>query len=136
MSGVHQGCHWVTLGFSSRLESQDVLHIVVGIPPATQLRRAARPYLERFDQSLASESGAKLVDVGGGRIQVHLTRAGQQELGFSDPVVVFTGASRLKGHSEALDRFRQMAQCTRYVVVNAQPKVTAAKAETPGGRPR
>ncbi len=107
---------WVTLGFTSGREPNDVLHIVSD-EQAAAMPEDERLYLERFDQSYACDGGAELVRVRPDAVEVHLTHDAQAALGFSDAVVVFEVPPGLVGYAHAVQIFRGMARAGRRVEV-------------------
>jgi hypothetical protein len=120
MAGSDDGVLWVTLGFSSTLEPDDVLHIVSGSqtldrPPAA----GDGLYLERCDQSLSRQDGAERVTVSRRSVQVELTEAAREDLGFADKHLVFDLESSLPGFPRALGIFQAMADQGQNVVVES-----------------
>jgi hypothetical protein len=95
---------WVTLGFSSALESNDVLHIVSSANADEGL------YLERFDQGYSAIGGAESVVVLPTAVEVHLTESARGELAFESADLVFDGAEDVPGYDRAIDVFRAMAR--------------------------
>jgi hypothetical protein len=105
MSGGEESCLWVTLGFSSKLEEDDVLHIVCATSVDDQDRRGGMVdlYLERFDQAYCCYSGADVVLVGDVSVEVRLNAKGCEALDF-DGGVVLQVPNGLDGYQDAVDR--------------------------------
>ena len=104
---------WVTLGFSSQLESNDVLHIVSSANADEGL------YLERFDQGYSAVGGAESVVVLPTAVEVHLTESARRELAFESADLVFDGAEDVSGYDRAIDVFRAMARAGYPIRVEA-----------------
>jgi hypothetical protein len=90
MSGTEESCLWVTLGFRSELEKNDVLHIVCAttVDPRDRNGRMADLYLERFDQAYSCYGGADLVVATPSFVEVRMNdkvRRKRRLLGTSDP---------------------------------------------------
>ena len=101
MSGA-DGAGWVTLGFRSGLEPNDVLHIVASGPPAL--------YLERFDQAYSLDAAVIAVRAGASSVEVDLTDEAQRALAFAAPSLAFDGADKLPSYEDALRIFAAMAR--------------------------
>ena len=96
---------WVTLGFSSTLEHNDVLHIVPGAEPDG----SDGLYLERFDQSYSIAGGARSIVVTPRTISIQLTDDARRELAFESTDLVFEAVAPVAGYQEAVQMFRKMA---------------------------
>jgi hypothetical protein len=108
-SGLHEETLWVSVGFSSDLESQDVLHFVCALEVDDQDRRLGHNaiYLERFDQAYSCYAGAEAVLVGAKGIDVKLNAHGCENLSLPQSVE-FVVTSSLKGWEDAQAIFRRM----------------------------
>src|SRR5262245_61080439 len=104
MSGDEESCMWVSLGFTSELEANDVLHIVCGNPVEAEDRDGAFDglYLERFDQAYGCYGGAELVRVTPLFIEVRLNKKGSEALDFIDGGVTLDVPTGLVGYGDAL----------------------------------
>jgi len=82
MSGEEDAIFWVTLGFSSELETNDVLHIVCAKSPDLATRESGMEsiYLERFDQAYSCYGGVTGIATSSDAITVTLNAHGQQAL--------------------------------------------------------
>src|SRR3989442_4323368 len=114
-SGVDMiGCIWVTLGFSSALQSNDVLHLVCPEEVSPEERRQRQGldglYVERFDQSLGCYHGVDRVTVKGRCIDVEFNAQGAKQLQFAGPVT-FIAPEGLSGFDQAVETFRAIARC-------------------------
>ena len=92
MSGADGG-GWVTLGFRSGLEPNDVLHIVASGSRAI--------YLERFDQAYSLDAAAIAVRAGVSSVEVDLTDDAQRALAFAARSLAFDGADKLPAYEDA-----------------------------------
>jgi hypothetical protein len=104
-SSADQGL-WVTLGFTSRLEANDVLHIVPGSSPDA----ADGLYLERFDQSYSATGGATSIVVRPTSVEIRLTEDARRQLAFESSDLVFESADAASGYEDAIHAFREMAR--------------------------
>ena len=84
-SGIEESSLWVTLGFSSELENNDVLHVVCATSVDDEDRSDGMVdlYLERFDQAYCCYGGAEDVLVGRASIEVRLNHKGREALDFN-----------------------------------------------------
>lgn len=107
--GVEDSCLWVTLGFSSPLERNDLLHIVCATSVDAQDRRSgmADLYLERFDQAYSCYGGADLVLVTPALVDLRLNARGCDALRF-DGAVMLDVPESLHPYRDALLIFRRM----------------------------
>jgi len=109
-SGSGDGGLWVTLGFISDLEHNDVLHIVGGDADAARDHDDKRLYLERFDQSYSCQHGGESVLVRRASIEVQLSEEAREELEFDDRSVLFDVPQDLDGYDDALTIFGEMSR--------------------------
>ncbi len=111
MSGQDQGCVWVTLGFSSKREKNDVLHIVCAEVVTEQDRRngTASLYLERLDQGEACYSPATSVLVTRTSVEVRLNKKDAGVLVFKPGVLYFEVPRGLSGFDDAFKTLKQMS---------------------------
>jgi hypothetical protein len=117
MSGSDAGL-WVTLGFSSRMNRDDVLHIVTSSQPkAHGAKHAELLYVERFDQLYSCAEGAELVRVRPRSVEVHLSREAKRALAFGSGRWRFEVPPRLMGYRRAVRTFQAMSQVSQRVVV-------------------
>ena len=118
MSGDDEGVLWVTLGYVSGQNPNDVLHIVVSKETTNQDWESGGDtvYLEGFDQSLSSNRGADRIFVDAEHIEISLNRVGVDALQLP-PALRFKRSGKLPGSSDALARFREMAARGPVVVV-------------------
>jgi hypothetical protein len=111
----------VTLGFSSVLEANDVLHVVCATSVEDEDRREGTVdlYLERFDQAYSCHGGADEVLVGFASIEVKLNEKGREALGF-DGGVSFRVPAGLDKYQDALAILRQMSglECGKRIRVD------------------
>jgi hypothetical protein len=116
-SGENAGL-WISLGFTSSLKRQDVLH-VVSSDQATGAgaRSRRRLYVERFDQLYSCSGGCVLVRVGPKSIEVHLTPKARHLLAFETGVLLFRRERRFAGYAAAIATFRAIARVNRRVEV-------------------
>lgn len=110
MSGTEEYCLWVTLGFSSELKENDVIHIVCETSVDAQDREAGRAelYLERFDQAYCCYGGADVVLVAPSSLEVRLNQKGCEALDF-DGGVCFQVPAGLKGYDDAVEILKRMS---------------------------
>ena len=108
-SGSNEGL-WVTLGFVSDLERNDVLHIIGGDADAVREHDDKRLYLERFDQSYSCEHGGESVLVRPKTIEVRLSEEAREELHFDELSLVFEIPRSLDGYDDALKIFGEMSR--------------------------
>jgi hypothetical protein len=108
-SGLHEETLWVSVGFSSELEDQDVLHFVCALELDDQDRRLGHNaiYLERFDQAYSCYAGAEAILIGVKGIDLKLNAHGCESLSLPQSVE-FVVTSALKGWEDALTIFRRM----------------------------
>ena len=106
-SGTKAG-FWVSLGFTSAMKRNDVLHIVSAPDPDRRSRR--RLYVERFDQLYSCEGGADSVRVGPHAVEIHLTPRAAHRLSFESTLLSFEFERRPAGYANALRTFRSMAE--------------------------
>lgn len=120
MSGTEESCLWVTLGFSSETEPNDVLHIVCATEVELQDRELgmADLYLERFDQAYCCYGGAESLLATAVSLEARLNEKGSQALAF-DGGVTFDVPPALAGYEDALQILREMSslECGRRVHV-------------------
>src|SRR5688572_9504081 len=120
-SGVEAGSLWVSLGFSSQLEENDVLHLVCAttVDAGDRNGETADLYLERFDQAYSCSGGAELVLIAPSSVHVRLNEKGCEALDFVGGGVSFSVPAGLKGYEEAIEIFRRMAalECGKRVRV-------------------
>lgn len=111
MSGTEESCLWVTLGFTSELEDNDVVHIFCATTVDAQDRDEgmADLYLERFDQSYSCYGGADLVVAAPSSVEVRLNEKGSEALDFEGGGVSFQVSAELKGYQDALEILRRMS---------------------------
>jgi hypothetical protein len=116
-SGAKVGL-WVSLGFTSSLKRNDVLHIV-SEDQATEAgaRRRRRLYVERFDQLYSCDGGADLVRVRQDAIEVRLTPKAAHLLSFKSTVLLFEFEKRIPRYADALGTFEAMARVSERVEV-------------------
>ena len=112
MSGHEADCLWITLGFSSGLCANDVLHIVRGT--VTDEKKSelgvAGLYLERFDQAYSCTGGAEHIAATPLSVQVRLNEKGRDALGFADTEVWFDASNNLAKYGEALEILQKMIE--------------------------
>jgi hypothetical protein len=118
-SGADDGGLWVSLGFVSDLEANDVLHIVGGDADAARDQDDKRLYLERFDQSYSCEHGGDSVLVRRVSIEIQLSEEAREELAFDDQTLVFDVPRRLDGFDDAVRIFGEMSRAGSPVRVEA-----------------
>ena len=108
-SGLHEETLWVSVGFSSDLEDQDVLHFVCALEVDDQDRRLGHNaiYLERFDQAYSCYAGAEAVLISAGGIDLTLNAHGSESLSLPQSVE-FVVTANLNGWEDALAIFRRM----------------------------
>jgi hypothetical protein len=85
MSGHEADCLWITLGFSSGLCANDVLHIV-------------------------RTGGAEHIAATPLSVQVRLNEKGRDALGFADTEVWFDASNNLAKYGEALEILQKMIE--------------------------
>jgi hypothetical protein len=121
MSGTEETYLWVTLGFSSEVEKNDVLHIVCATEVELQDREhgMADLYLERFDQVYCCYGGADLVLATPVSVEARLNEKGRQALDFDGGGVTFDVPTALAGYEDALQILQKMSvlECGRRVHV-------------------
>jgi len=116
-SGANAGL-WVSLGFTSSLKRQDVLHVVSGDQATVAGARSQRRlYVERFDQLFSCNGGCELVRVRPKSIEVHLTPKAAHLLSFETGVLLFERENRLARYADAIDTFRAIARVNRRVEI-------------------
>jgi hypothetical protein len=117
-AGVHEETLWVSVGFSSDLEDQDVLHVVCALEVDDQDRRLGHDaiYLERFDQANSCYAGAEEIAIGAEGIELKLNAHGCESLSLPQSVM-FVVSSTLKGWGNAQAIFRRMRdlECGRVI---------------------
>jgi hypothetical protein len=122
MSGVEESCLWVTLGFSSQLEENDVLHVVCATAVDAEDRNGgmADLYLERFDQAYSCYSGAESILVAPSSVEVRLNDKGCEALDFVGGGVSFTVPAGLEGYMQAVEILRRMTalECGKRIRVD------------------
>jgi len=127
-AGVADDCHWVSIGFSSSIEKQDVLHVVCALSVDAQDRKLGHDsiYLERFDQAYSCYSGAEKISVGLQDIHFALNPEGGKALSLPRSVS-FAVPPRLKGWSAASRIFKRMSsmECGRVVTVAGKTSPTS-----------
>jgi len=135
-AGVADNCLWVSIGFSSKLEKLDVLHVVCAMSVDAQDRTLGHDsiYMERFDQAYSCYSGAERIEVKPQSIEVALKSRGSKNLSLSRNVL-FVVPPRLKGWSTASRIFKRMSSmpCGRIVsVIGTSPtsRSTRSRAKT------
>lgn len=101
---------WVSLGFSSDFERNDVLHIVSGDADVLAEDDDKRLYVERFDQAYSCQHGGERVLVRAKSIEVALSDEATRELDFTDGVLVFDVPLGLDGYPEALRVLGEMSR--------------------------
>ena len=110
MSGRETDCVWVTLGFSSPLCANDVLHIVRG--PArddeSSTRGMAGLYLERFEQGYSCYGGVEHIAATPLSVRVRLTEKGRTALDFANTDIWFDVSNDLAKYDDALAALQQM----------------------------
>jgi hypothetical protein len=109
MSGAAPS-RWVTLGFTSTLEANDVLHIVASEHAGEEAGPDRTLYVERSDQAYSAERGARAVHALANSVEVELTAEAQRALRFSTRLLSFDGAEQLPGYADARRIFKEMAQ--------------------------
>lgn len=109
MSGEEESVFWVTVGFSSPLEPNDVLHIVCAkiLDASDEENGMDSIYLERFDQAYSCYSGAEKIVASSTSITVELNSHGQQSL-YLPSQVEFTNAN-INGFKDAVEILRTMS---------------------------
>jgi hypothetical protein len=129
-SGAKAGL-WVSLGFSSSLKRNDVLHIVSGDQATAAGERSRRRlYVERFDQLYSCDGGADLVRVGPSSIEVRLTPKAAHLLAFKRRVLLFECERRIPRYAGAVRTFQAMARVSERVEIQVAPaKASPGKAE-------
>jgi hypothetical protein len=108
-SGALDDTLWVSLGFSSRLETLDRLHVVCATAPDAQdakLRMDAI-YLERFDQAYSCYHGANSIEVNLGAAKFRLNAHGRKSLDFKEHLHLAV-PNGLRGWKAALKVFGKM----------------------------
>ena len=87
-SGKEDSSLWISLGFSSKLKEEDVLHVVCATEVDEQDRKLGMNsiYLERIDQDLCCYNGSPKIIVGKNTIEIHMNRKGRKELKFRSGV--------------------------------------------------
>lgn len=134
-SGSNAGL-WVSIGFSSLLKRNDVLHVVAGEQPRPGgAQSRARLYVERFDQIYSCDGGAECVRVRPQSIEVHLTPKAAHLLSFESNVLLFECERRPSGYAKAMDTLREIARVNRRVKVEEVARVASAT-KGPGKRTR
>ena len=125
LSGEDENCLWVTFGFSSDLQEQDVLHVVCGksVEDENRCNDTDGIYLERFDQAYSVEGGADSIHISPTVIHVGLNAKGQEALDFKGPVT-FPVPKGLKGLSEAYVVFNRMHEYENYIQVEKNGKAS------------
>ena len=112
MSGRETDCVWVTLGFSSQLCANDVLHIVRG--PARDGENSeigmSGLYLERFEQAYSCYGSAEHIVATSLSVQVRLNEKGRTALGFANAEIWFDVSDNLTKYDEAFEILQQMTQ--------------------------
>ena len=132
---------WVSIGFSSLLKRNDVLHVAAGEQPKPAgAQSRARLYVERFDQIYSCDGGAEFVRVRPQSIEVHLTPKAAYLLSFESNVLLFECERRPSGYAKAMDTFREIARVNRRVqveeVAREASQTEAPRARASGGRGR
>ena len=109
MSGEEDDVFWVSIGFSSELEANDVLHIVCAksSDQATRDNDVESVYLERFDQAYSCYGGTSEISASSDAISVTLTAHGQQALDLPDCLCFINRDT--PGYSEALATLQTMS---------------------------
>lgn len=109
-SGVEDDCLWVSIGFSSDLESRDVLHVVCATSVDDQDVKLGHDtiYLERFDQAYSGYAGVESISAGAAGIQLALTPRGMRDLELAANVA-FVCPAGLGGWSDALHVLGRMS---------------------------
>lgn len=110
MAGEEDLSLWVTLGFTSEVEPNDVLHIVVAKDADEQSRHLGHDtvYLERYDQRLSCYAGASEIRFSERTVELDLTEDGKEQLEFSTPIR-FMACYRVAGFRDAVQILRRMA---------------------------
>ena len=117
MSGSEPGW-WVSLGFTSKLERNDVLHLVASQLEGEAAGTEGRLYLERFDQMYSADGGASAVRVSLRSVEVDLTAEGQRRLSFASRTLSFDKAERIAAFTDARRIFRLMERAGYSVSVD------------------
>lgn len=138
-AGVVDNCLWVSIGFSSRIEKQDVLHVVCAMSVDAQDRKLGHDsiYLERFDQAYSCYSGAERIAIEPQDIHVALNPQGSKALSLPRSVS-FAVPPRLKGWSVASRVFKRMSsmECGRVVTVAGKTSPTSRSTRSRAKRAR
>jgi hypothetical protein len=123
MSGIEDSCLWVTLGFSSELKENDVIHIVCAKTVDEQDRKGgmADLYLERFEQAYCCYGGADQVLVTPSSLEVQLNEKGSEALDLDGGGVSFQVPTGLAGYEDAMEILRKMSalECGQRLRVDA-----------------
>jgi hypothetical protein len=110
-SGQLEDTLWVSLGFASKLEANDRLHIVCAKAFDAQdvKHRMDTIYLERFDQAYSCYHGARSIEVGATGVHLRLNAHGQKSLDFRAHLHLSL-PSVLRGWKAAQKVFAQMSE--------------------------
>ena len=108
-SGTLDDTLWVSLGFASRLEALDRLHVVCATASDAQDAKLGMNtiYLERFDQAYSCYKGAHRIEVSPGGVKFRLTAHGRKSLDFKEYLHLAVPKG-LRGWRAALKVFSDM----------------------------
>jgi len=108
-SGVLDDTLWVSLGFASKLERLDRLHVVCAMTHDEQEAKLRMDtiYLERFDQAYSCYHGARRIDVEPDGVRVTLNAHGRKALDFREQLY-FVLPKGLRGWKAAQRVFARM----------------------------
>ena len=125
MSGIDKWCLWVTLGFSSKREKNDVLHLVCAttVDPTSRARGMANLFLERLDQDESCYPEDVTVVAARTGVTIRLNKKDAKALFFKPGLLSFQAPPRLPGYADALKMLKRMSamECGRRIRVERPP---------------
>ena len=109
-SGELEDTLWVSLGFTSTLETDDRLHVVCATTFDAQdiKHRMDTIYLERFDQAYSCYHGAQSIEVTSNGVRLKLNAHGRKSLDFREHLHLALPKGALRGWKSALRVFAKM----------------------------
>jgi hypothetical protein len=112
-SGKLEDTLWVSLGFMSKLEADDRLHVVCATTFDAQdvKHRMDSIYLERFDQAYSCYHGAHGIEVTSAGVRLKLNAHGRKSLDFRQDLELALPKAALRGWKSALKVFTKMQGC-------------------------
>jgi hypothetical protein len=139
MSGIDDGCLWVTLGFSSKRATNDVLHVVCAktVDPTSRACGMANLFLERLDQDESCYSATVAVVATPTGVTIRLNKKDAKPLLFKAGLLSFQAPPRLPGYADALKILKQMSamECGRRIRVERPPSKKPLKRTVGRGQP-